>query len=57
MSTKIYSLYVNGKFKICHHDLKKIDAMKKHVIACWKNAQYWGHQYWTDRQFPIFEVK
>jgi len=54
---KIYSLYVNGEFKICHHDLMELAKMKTHVVDCWKSAQVWGFSYWTDRTFPIFEIR
>ena len=54
---KIYNLYVNGTFQICHHDLNKIDKEKTHVVACWNNAQKYGCQYWTDKPFPTFEIR
>ena len=54
---RIYDLYVDGKFKICHHDLKEIAKVKNHVVKCWNAAQYWGFSYYTDRPFPKFEIR
>ena len=54
---KIYDLYVDGKFKICDSNLKNIANMKRHVIDCWNNAQYYGFGYYTNRPFPVFEIR
>jgi len=54
---KIYDLYVDGKFKICDSNLKRIAAVKRHIIDCWNNAQKYGFSYYTDRPFPVFEIR
>ena len=57
MKLKAYNLFRDGKFEICHHDLRKIETQKQHVIACWKNAQKYGNGYWFEKPFPKFEIK